>query len=88
MNLKQRRALEKAGEKIASEKEYLICCCLDNGIDLHQIPEAKMIRPDSVFWWGQKEMDLPADNIVCRNARLLGIAMMLTMPKEFVDNTL
>lgn len=88
MNSKEREALLKAGEKIASGRKSCICYCLPEDIELHDIPEAKMLDPKTVFWWGLDSMDNFSQSDICREARLLGIAMMLTMPKEFVDNTL
>jgi len=89
MTKQQRKALLKAGELIASEKEYCICealSMLTPRIELSSIPEAKLIRPYNVtFWWGGITMGDDYYTSPCRNDRLIGIAMMLTMPKEILE---
>jgi hypothetical protein len=83
MKPKIRKQLLKAAETISLENEYCICACI--GSDWKQSEEAMMINPGHILWWGFNSMRVRANDDEARNARLLGIAFMLTMPKEIIQ---
>lgn len=89
MNKQQKKDLLKAAELIAQGKYHGICYALANiksKLDIHYDPVCSMFDPNAVHWWGQDTMGLPCFSEECRNARLLGIAFMLTMPEDMVDD--
>ena len=53
-----------------------------------QTKQAKMINPLTFEWWGMRTMGVISTSDEARNARLLGIAMMLTMPEDMIDPNL
>lgn len=94
MTKKQGAALLYAAENISKKKEFVICAELYNfGIEILDIPEARMICPyketwqtKQFAWWGSHTMDVFLDSAEAQGARLIGIAMMLTMPKEMLED--
>jgi len=81
MTTAQRKALLRAGEKIAMYKFGNICKFLPIGICLSTIEEAELISPydgwtsDLFLWWDYNDYE----------SRLIGIAFMLTMPPEILQ---
>lgn len=47
-----------------------------------------MIDPGEIIWWGKATMAVKGNSDEPRNARLLGIAIMITMPPDMVDENL
>lgn len=89
MNDKQRKDLLKVAELIATEKTNMICYTLKSiksDLNIYQDPVCKMFDPTAVVWWGIDTMNVFADSPEARNARLLGIAFMLTMPEDMVED--
>lgn len=90
MNLQIRKDLAKAGNLIAKEKRNSICYAIDdrsyNGWLITE--EAKMIKPRNLtqwnYWWWDSSTG--AAGIKERGARLIGIAMMITMPEEIINH--
>ena len=82
MNKKTKKDLIRAGEEIAREESYFICSVI--GKDWQNTAEAKMFNPNTIVWWGKVTTGQYALSDDCRNARLLGIAFMITMPKELL----
>ena len=83
MTTEQRKYLELAYEKIEAEEWDYICEKSDEWQDCE---EAKMIDPNETFWWGLVTMGVQLSFPEARGARLTGIAMMLTMPKEIIQH--
>jgi hypothetical protein len=88
MNNKLKAQLKQAGNLIASEKLHVICDCI--GDEWSRTREAQMIKSDKTVnatevWWGKKTTGAFYDTPKARGARLIGIAMMVTMPKEIKD---
>lgn len=84
MNSEIKEDLLRVGEEIADYRNSAICDVI--GREWQDTKEAKMLNPGEVFWWGRATMNEPYYSLECRNARLLGIAMMVTMPKEILDH--
>jgi hypothetical protein len=87
MTQKQRKALEGAYVEIENEEAVCICytwSMMRNKVCLLDIKEAMALNPNSMFWWGMETMDLNIGHPEVRSARLLGIAFMLTMPKDMI----
>lgn len=76
----------KTGNLIAKRKSNYICAYM--GSKWQFTEEAKMIDPkvNSAFWWGMATMNRYYDEPESRGARLIGIAMMLTMPDEIIEH--
>lgn len=70
---------EILAEVIAKRKKGI-----DSYLDIHKDPVCSMFDLGFVYWWGQKTMGSPFYSEECRNARLLGIAFMLTMPEDMI----
>lgn len=91
MKASHKKALLIAAEKVARKKCIGICAALPDDIDLYDIPEVMTLFGDEhkpwYYIWGQAYPFLPdfAGNDENRGARLIGIAMMLTMPPDMVD---
>lgn len=88
MTKKQKRELLKAAELIAKEKSDYICVALwdvNSKLDIYKDKTCRMFNPNSTTWWGLITMKVPSYSKEARNARLLGIAFMLTMPKDMID---
>ena len=83
------KALAKAGELIATREHYCICNAMreitGDSDSWKELPQAKMIDPNSVIWWGLDTMGVFCYYTEARNARLLGIAMMFTMPDDMIN---
>ena len=87
---KIKRQLRTAANKIAKNNDYSFICIAMH--DLYKdewgwkkLPSAKMLNPGTYAWWeseGLIEVNDP------KSERLLGIAMMLTMPDDMIDFTL
>lgn len=83
---KTKRQLRDAAELIVRGEKLFICKAFyylfGNKNKWKELPSAKMLDPYTHTWWG-------AESIVGINnpksARLLGIAMMLTMPDDMID---
>lgn len=84
MTRRQRKALERAYVLIENETESCICSTLPEDINLYDIQEAKAFYPHTAFWWGRFTMGVPLSSPEVRSARLLGLAFMLTMPKDMI----
>ncbi len=84
-----KKQLSEAAELIADGKAD--CICASMGLlgyfsgDWQNEEEAKMINPQTAMWWGFLSMGVYCGSNEARQARPLGIAMMLTMPKEIVE---
>lgn len=88
MNKKQKKDLLRAAELIAQGKSHAICYALANinsDLNIDNDPVCLMFKPDTLYWWGMRSMRSPLDSEECRNARLLGIAFMLTMPEDMIE---
>lgn len=95
---RQKKDLFKAGNLIVESKKDTICNALaeivsdpteKNITDWQLTEEAKMIRQidsKSPFWWGVDTIGYYFDSSNARGARLIGIAMMLTMPDEIIEH--
>lgn len=79
--------MEKAYVKIEADKNDCICHAVDYNYKKlwMQEPEAKMINPNSIIWWWTETIGCPIHSHEARQARLLGIAMMLTMPEDMIN---
>lgn len=84
MTRKQREALERAYVLIENETENCICYALPEDVNLYYIPEAMAFYPSASLWWGHSTMEILFDYPEARSARLLGLAFMLTMPKDMI----
>lgn len=91
MTKQQKADLLRAGERIASKEKFSICGAI--GSNFRESEEAQMINPRkykeykyTMWWWSRHTMDESFVSENCRNARLIGIAMMLTMPKEIINH--
>lgn len=88
MTKKLKSDLLKVGELIVRGESSCICDATGiNNIysyEWQKTNEAQLIRPTikTDYWWGIETMGEPFYFDSCRQARLIGIAMMLTMPKE------
>ncbi len=89
------KPLKHVARLIASGKEKAICHALnmhysDLITDIIYCKEFTAFDPQvnhslfGYYWWGIYTMGLYEDSEECRNARLLGIAFMLTMPEDMV----
>jgi hypothetical protein len=91
MDIKIKNALKRAGNKIALKENSCICAAIDycskyGAFGWKQTDEAEMINPGVLlYWWGPETMKQSFRSDKCRGARLIGIAMMVTMPKEIVE---
>ena len=88
MNKKQKKDLLKAAELIAQGKRHAICYTLsgiNSDLDIDKDPVCSMFDPGTWYWWGERTMGSTYYSEECRNARLLGIAFMLTMPEDMVE---
>ena len=74
----------KAGNLIAEKVEDSICHSI--GDEWQKLPQAKMINPNSYAWWGVQTMGINYFDNEARQARLLGIAMMMTMPDDMIKD--
>ena len=88
--MKQKKDLLKAAELIAQGKQHAICCTLsgiNSKLNIYKDPVCRMFKPDALawYWWGERTMGSTHDSEECRNARLLGIAFMLTMPEDMIE---
>lgn len=85
MNKQQEADLLYAADCISTYKNYGICAALlTRPTHIDDIEEGKLIDPGWRWWWGMASTGkeyYDADN---RGARLIGIAMMLTMPPEIL----
>ena len=81
MNKETKKDLIRAGDDIAKGEYTFICGVI--GDDWKKSEEAKMFDPGTFVWWGYQTMDEP-DHTSKKNARLLCIAFMITMPKELL----
>lgn len=84
MTRKQRKALERAYVLIENNKRFCICGSLPFGITLYNIPEAQAFNPGTDYWWGDYTMGIAPQSSEALSARLLGLAFMLTMPKDMI----
>ena len=81
--------LQEAGELIASDAAYTICGAIKNA-DIWDCEEFRAFDPGvhpTRCWWGWMTMSNTHSSDECRNARLLGIAFMLTMPEDMCPKT-
>jgi len=90
MTKKQKRELLKAAELIARKKIHYTCVALkhvDSKLDIFKDKACRMFKPIyyDATWWGSDTMGVLAWSDEARNARLLGIAFMLTMPEDMID---
>ncbi len=88
MNKQQKKDLLKAAELIAQGKNDFICSSLNvigSTLDIRFDPVCSMFNPESTSWWGIYNMGEYAWEDGPRNARLLGIAFMLTMPEDMIE---
>ncbi len=85
-----RKDLERAAEMIATEKCIGICESkpLASNRKWINTEEAKIIKPDEYgsYWWGFLSMRESYYTDSCIAARLMGIAIMLTMPEEIINH--
>lgn len=81
MTTKQRAQLLRAGELIAIGLHTCICTTMPS-MGLDHIEEGFLIDPGTAYWWGYGSTHAHEEH---RQARLIGIAMMLTMPKEILE---
>lgn len=83
-----RKQLMMAAEMISNEKES--CICQSIGKDWIKSSEAQMIRPDidtdDMAWWGLHTMGYYLWEPEAIAARLMGIALMLTMPSDILNH--
>lgn len=89
MNFQIRKDLARAGNLIATEKQNSICYAIDDRSYNSWLltEEVKMIKPENVtqfdYWW---DSSTGIADIEERGARLIGIAMMITMPVEIINH--
>jgi hypothetical protein len=94
MTRKMKKDLAKAGNMIARKKKDSICNAMHllgiNPMEWQETEEAQLVSPFLCFstgvWWGMRTMNVRYNKKECRGARLIGIAMMITMPKEIVEH--
>lgn len=84
-----RKDLEKAGEMILTYRPEPICVCI--GKIWLTTKEAEMLRPsknycDSLPWWGLDTIGVVSTTNEAHAARLMGIAIMITMPEEIINH--
>ncbi len=87
-----KKALKKAGNEIALRHRTTICQAIPLDLNIQACKEFTAFCPQlhnnlgicSYFWWGIKTMNKWENHKDCRNARLLGIAFMLTMPEDMI----
>lgn len=87
-----KKQLLQCAELIVNKEKSSIChamadvssySVLNNWMDSD---EAKMIDPGDTYWWGFTSMGHKYSSDEARGARLIGIAMMITMPKDIIDH--
>lgn len=83
-----RKQLEKSGEMIANGEQYCIC---GNGFKRWLYTEEGLIvKPDEISnnnpWWGYRTLQSGMCSSECIAARLMGIAIMITMPEEIINH--
>jgi len=88
MNKEHRKALLDAAELIEKDINTGLCLSILHAsgwqFDLDDIPEAQAFDPGFNYWWGTDTMKCPPYSEKCKQARLLGIAFMLTIPKDML----
>jgi hypothetical protein len=93
MTKKMKKDLIRAAELIATNKENTICDAMNSIVGFSkwkETEEAQIINPNSQgvigYWWGYETIGFAYYSYKSRGARLIGIAMMITMPKEIVQH--
>ncbi len=91
MEKELRKALKFVGNEIAKGNQKAIChAFVPLRLGICDCKEFLAFDPKiqthstSYYWWGTKTMNAWEGHETCRNARLLGIAFMLTMPEDMV----
>lgn len=77
------RQMLEAGMVIANKKQSCICSVIEDGWQRYVI--ARMFNPRNSVWWGWASMGVHYDSQIARNARLLGIAFMMTIPDDMIN---